>query len=230
VLAGVAAEVIEGMLVRLKELRQPLVQRGVIETPPAEPQGQHEEVHRRRLMPEVHPCLPPVDLALLTRRRLEAHRRALVQRLDRPQRLHEALHCLVAAGVVLLPQLLEQHLGRVADPRRSFPQINCMTAQQRVGPRRALVAAPRLLLQATADGLAVDIQSPSDLSDRQALFVAQPANLLPAVFLDHGLLLEGQSLVLHGPTVTNRIPLHRAPPLSGWGLFNDHSWRVLHDR
>src|SRR2546422_4578933 len=84
----------------------------------------------------------------------------------------------------------------------------------------ALVAAPCLLLQAASNGLAVDIETPSDRGDRQAFFVVQPVNLLPAVFLDHELLLEGQSLELHGPTLTNRIPFHRAPPLRAGGDFS----------
>jgi len=91
--------------------------------------------------------------------------------------------------------------------------------QQRVRARWPLIGLPVVLLQATPNGLAVEIESSGDLSDRQPLVPMQPVDLLPAVFLDHALLLKGQSLKVHGPIVTNRV-LHLAPPQALGGDFS----------
>ena len=164
------------------------------------------------LVTKVHPRLTPVDLALLARRRLEADAGALGQRLDRSQWLHEALHSRIAARVALALELLEKHLGRVADLRCSLTQELGMLGQQRVGAHRPLVGLPRRLLQAAADSLAIEIQATSDLGDRQLLFAGHPVDLPPAVFLDHAFLLEATRLGNHGASFTFDNLFHPEPP------------------
>ena len=108
-LAGVGAEVLEGALVRLEELAQPLVGERTEEAAAREPKRQHEQVLDHQAVCEPHPRLPPVDLALLARRRLETGQRPLGLSLQPAKRTHEALHRLVAAGVAAISaQLLVQ--------------------------------------------------------------------------------------------------------------------------
>ena len=90
-LAGVAAEVLEGPLVGVEELGQRLVGAGLVEAAPAEAQREHEDVPDARLLAEGHRGRAPVDLALRPGRRLEARHRALGQQPGRPQGPDEAL-------------------------------------------------------------------------------------------------------------------------------------------
>src|SRR5262252_8236479 len=87
-----------------------------------------------------------------------------------------------------------------------------MLGQQRVGSRRPLVRLPRLLLQAAADGLAIEIQATGDLGDREQLLAGHPVDLPPAVFLDHAFLLEATCLGSHGASFMNNGFLHPEPP------------------
>ena len=97
--AGVPAEVLEGALVRLEELTQPLIGERANEASPRESERQHEQVLHHVALPKPHPGLPPVDLALLTWRRLEAPLGQLRLRLQPAKRAHKALHRLVTSGV-----------------------------------------------------------------------------------------------------------------------------------
>src|SRR5262252_8366390 len=87
-----------------------------------------------------------------------------------------------------------------------------MLGQQRVGSRWPLVRLPRLLLQAAADGLAIEIQPTGDLGDREQLLAGHPVDLPPAVFQDHAFLLEATCLGSHGASFTNNGFLHPEPP------------------
>src|SRR4030095_16228504 len=71
-LACMAAEMREGRFVGIEELSEPLVGAGPVEAAAAEAERQHEDVQLDGLRAEVHARLPPVDLALPARRRLEA--------------------------------------------------------------------------------------------------------------------------------------------------------------
>ena len=73
---------------------------------------------------------------------------------------------LVAAAILPAPELLEQHLGRVTDLGRPSSQVLRVRGQQRVDPRRPLVRLPLPLTQTPAHGLAVQIQSTSNRSNR----------------------------------------------------------------
>ena len=210
---------LEGALVGVQELRYPLVERRLQEVAAAVAEREHEQVKHHALVSELDPGRAPVDLTLLPVRGLEAHARPLRQRLGAAQRLYEPLHGWVAAREAALPQLLEQHLGRVPDLGGSLPEEVRMRRQQRVGARGSLVGRPALLPQTAADGLAVEIEATRDLSDGLPLVAVQPVNLLPAVFLDHVLLLEGQPLEVHGPTFPYRS-LHAAPPQAAGGALS----------
>ena len=142
----------------IEELKR-LIGTGVVEAAPAEAQGQHEHVHDPGLLPEAHRGRPPVDLTQGPGGCLEPSHGALGQQLGRPQGVDEALHGLVAAPVALLPQLLEEDLGRVPDLRRPGAQILGMLRQQRLGRGRPLIRPPRRLAQTPADGLAIELSS-----------------------------------------------------------------------
>ena len=62
----------------------------------------HEQVLNHDAVSKPHPGLSPVDLALLTRRRLEAGHGPLGLCLLSAKRAHEALHRFVPAGVAAL--------------------------------------------------------------------------------------------------------------------------------
>src|SRR2546428_2998312 len=75
VLAGVAAEVVEGAFVRVEELAERLPQARLMEAPARVAERQDEHVQDHGAMPEVDLRLAPVDLALLLE--LSRHRRPL---------------------------------------------------------------------------------------------------------------------------------------------------------
>src|SRR3989454_7190238 len=190
-LASVPAEILEGPLVGVEELTEGFPEAGLMEATPGVAQGQDEHVQGDRPAPEVDPRLPPVDLALLARRGLKAHRRPLRGLLRRPQGPHEALHRLIAAAVAPRPaQLLEQDARRVLDLRRAAPQVRRVLGQQRVRALGTRVGPPRLRLENAADRLAIHRQLCGDLRLRPPLNVEQPMDLPPAVLADHSSLPE----------------------------------------
>ena len=90
--------------------------------------------------------LPEVDLRLLARAGLKAHRRPRRPPPRRPQRLQRALHLLIAAGEALRPELAEQDdpipadlraapLQKLAGGRRS-PSAYTRGVRGRHAPRR----------------------------------------------------------------------------------------------
>ena len=183
-LLGATAEVRERLLVRVEQFAQRLAQTRHVEAPSREAERQHEDVTHLTPRTQPDPRLAPIDLALQSWRRLEPRTRHRRVQLRLPQRPHEPLHRLVAAPVLPTSELLEQHLGRVADLGRSSPQVLRVRGQQRVNPRRPLVRLPLRLPQTPAHGLAVQIQRTSNRPNRRTL--ARPTtNLLPPVLSDH---------------------------------------------
>ena len=183
-LLRVPAEVRERRLVRIEQIAQRLAQTRHVDAPPRKAERQHEHVPHLPRRAETDPRLPPVDLALQSWRRLEPRPRHRRVQLRLPQRPHEPLHRLVAAAVLPPPELLEQHLRRVADLRRPPPQILRLRGQQRVRPRRPPIPFPFRLPQAAADRLAVEVQLASNRSNRSAR-TRSTMNLLPPVPSDH---------------------------------------------
>jgi len=155
-LARVPAEVVEGAFVRIEELTEGLTEARLVEAPPRVAQGQDEHVEHDGAAPEVDAGLPPVDLALLSRRRLEAHRRALRGLLHGPQRPHEALHGLIAAVIpARLAELLEQDAGRVLDLGCPRLEVARMLGKQRIDPLGPDIRLPRRLQQNPAHRLPI---------------------------------------------------------------------------
>jgi len=72
-----APEVLEGPLVGFEKRRELLIGRRPIKTPPTEPERQHKEVNGTSPRAKLDFRLPPVDLALLAWRGLEATLRHL---------------------------------------------------------------------------------------------------------------------------------------------------------
>lgn len=179
-LAGVAAEVLKRALVRLEELTQSLIGERAEEAAPREPEREHEQVLDHDAVAEPHSGLPPVDLALLTRRRLESPQRPLGLGLQPAKRSHEALHRLVAPGVAALSaQLLEQDPRRVVHRRRPRVEIAGVLGQPRVGLRRAPIRTPLRLRQAPAHRLAVQSESPGQRRDRHSVHRPRPMKFFP---------------------------------------------------
>ena len=146
VLPGVAAEVLEGLLVGLEQAREPrssgLAQ---IETAARQPQGEHEEV----LVPtgprlKMHPCLTPVDLALQPRRRLKA-RHGCAPRASGagpPKRTDEDLDGVIAALEATLPnQFLVQNPRRVVHVWGAAAKKFRVRREHRGHPRRLVHSA-----------------------------------------------------------------------------------------
>ena len=183
-LLGVAAEVCERLLVRIEQVAERLAQTRHVEAPPRVAERQHEDVPHRPLSIHRDPRLPPVDLALQSRRRLEPRPRHRRLQLRLPQRSHEPLHRFVAASVLPVPELLEQNLCRVADLRRPASQILRVRDQQRVRPRRPLVRYPLPLPKAPAHRLAVEVQLASNRPNRSARS-RSTMNLFPPISSDH---------------------------------------------
>src|SRR5215510_5822168 len=121
-LAGVATEVLKGALVGVEELGQRLIETDVVVTPPAEPEREHEYVDDAPLIAERDRRGAPINLALLSRRGLEAAQGQLGTALGRAQRADEEFDGLVAAGVAPSTQFLKQDLGGVPDLRGSRAQ------------------------------------------------------------------------------------------------------------
>ena len=93
-----------------------------METPPRVAEREDEHVEDDRAAPEVDPRLAPVDLTLVPRRRLEAHRRPLRRLLRGAQRTHEALHRLITAAIApRLAQLLDRESVPSTGPRGPAP-------------------------------------------------------------------------------------------------------------
>src|SRR5262249_27032011 len=114
VFAGVAAEVLEGTLVRVEELRQRFVGARDVGAPSAVPERQDEDVTHDGLVAEADGGRAPVDLALQPRRGFEADERPLGAQPGTPRGLDEELHRVVAATVAAgLPELLKEDPGRV---------------------------------------------------------------------------------------------------------------------
>jgi hypothetical protein len=111
----------------------------------------------------------------------------------------------------LLPQLLEEDLGRVPDLRRPGAQIRGMLRQQRVGRGRPLIGPPRRIPQTPPDGLAIEVKPPRQLRDRHPLLLPQPAHLLPALLTDHRHLLGQGDLWSDGPYSSLAFGRHLTP-------------------
>jgi len=160
-LVGDAAEVFEGLLMGPEERRHLLVgcRHGV--HPPAVAQRQDEEVNLHSPAGDDRPALPPVGLALLSRRRLEPHRR-FDGRLF-PQRRDEPPHDIVAAAIAIGPQLLIDRHGAIAD-RRDPPLDPLLEARQEPTPFGLTLIRPgRLLPEQPPNGPDVQAQGPGDL-------------------------------------------------------------------
>src|SRR5213593_259344 len=197
-LARVAAEILEGALVRLQELRQGLVQAGLVVTTAAEAEREYEDVPDGARVAEGHPRLAPIDLALPPRRRLEPDERPLGRQPQGAQGADEELHRLVAALIAALAELLKQDLRRVIDLLGALPQILSVRCQQRVRPRRPVIRLPRCIAQAASDGLAIQVQAARNLGDRHPLGDPQAAHLLPPLPADHRHLLAESDLCADG--------------------------------
>src|SRR5216683_3134864 len=208
---GVTAKVLEGPLMGVEELRQPLGGADLVEAAPAEAEREHEDVEDSRLLAEVYRGRPPVDLALAPRRRLEARHGPLGEPLRRPQGADEALHRVVAAPVALLPQFLEEDLGGVADLRGPGPQILGMRRQQRLRRGRPLIRSPRRIAQTPADGLAIELKSPRQLGDRDPVLLPEPTQFLPTLLTDHRHLLGQGDLRSDGPCSSLTLCRHLIP-------------------
>src|SRR5262249_27530353 len=134
-LAGVPPEVREGGLVGVEELGEPLVGAGAVEAAAAEAERQHEDMELDGTRAEVQTRLPPIDLTLRARRRLEAPLRQVRDRLLGAERPDEELHRLVAASVAMVAtELLEQNPRRVSHPRRTLAKKRGVLGEQRVRP------------------------------------------------------------------------------------------------
>ncbi len=205
-LLRVTAEVRERLLVRIQQVAQRLAQTRHVDAPTRVAERQHEDVPHLQPCREPDPGLPPVDLALQSRWRLEPRPRHRRVQLRLSQWPHEPLHRLVAPAVLSPPELLEQHLRRVADLRRPAPQIRRVPDQQRVRPRCPPVRPPLRLPQAPAHGLAVQVQLASDRPYRSAP-TRSTMNLLPPVPSDHLDLPEHPSLEVD----RRRCRRHRSP-------------------
>lgn len=221
-----SAEVLEGGLVRVEKLREPLVGARLVEAATAEAERQDEDVQLDGSRAEVHARLAPVNLALRSGRRLETSLSQLVGRYLDAQRPYEELHRLVAPRVaVLLAELLEQDPRRVAHLRRPPAEKVRAPGEQRVAALGAPIRLPAILPQAATHGLAVEIEAPCDLPDRH-LLAGQPADLLPSILSDHPHLpglLEPGGQGRDDSLVVNRF--HDHPPRSGgWGDFDYHRW------
>ena len=235
--ARVAAEILERALVGVEELAEGFAQAGLVEAPPRIAEGQDEDVQRDGVAAVVDPRLAPVDLALLARRRLEAHRRPLCGLVHVPQGPHEALHRFIAAAVApALAQLLEEDARRVLDLRRPALQIRQVLGEQGVGSPGPCVGLPRSPPQDAPHGLPVQPHLPGDLRLRSPLDVKQPVHLSPAVLTDHAPLPGwcdlGASVAVRRCCARQQYLAHQDALLcqEGWGIFNDHTWGLLGDR
>src|SRR5437899_13050727 len=191
VLAGVAAEVVEGAFVRVEELAERLPQARLMEAPARVAERQDEHVQNHGAMPDVDLRLAPVDLALLPRRRLEPHRRPLRRLLRGTQWTHEALHRLIAPAIPARPaQLLKENARRVLHLGGAGAQEARVLGEQRVRALGARVRLPRALAENAAHCLAIELQLPGDLGLRPPLRVEQPMHLAPAVLPNHASLPE----------------------------------------
>jgi hypothetical protein len=210
-LAGVAPEVGEGLLMGVEELGQGLIGVAPIETAPAEAQREDEDMQHSGPRAEQHGGGPPINLALLPGWGLEATQRPLGAQPRRPQRPHEELDRVVAAPVAaLLPELLEQDLRGVAHQGRPLPQIVPVRGQHRVRPQGAVIGGPPDVPQTAPHRFAVQLQAPGDLGDRHPL-LPQPANLVPALLTDHRYLLRWGDRWPDGPGLDLDLDRHFVP-------------------
>src|SRR5437773_2818602 len=118
-----AGEILDRALMRIQELRQGLVEAGLVVAPTAEAEREHEDVPHSARVAERHSRMAPVDLALPPGRRLEPDERALGRQAHGAQGPDEALDRLVAALIAALPELLKQELRRAVDLLRPLAQI-----------------------------------------------------------------------------------------------------------
>jgi hypothetical protein len=102
VLLRVAAEMLEGGLMRIEKRAQRFVEIGHVDAPPRKSQREHEDVAHDRLRAEDHARLAPIDLALLPGRRLEPRPGQIRAARRRTQRADETAHRRVAARVRVL--------------------------------------------------------------------------------------------------------------------------------
>jgi hypothetical protein len=156
---------------------------------------------------EGDPRLAPIDLALPPGRRREPDERPLGRQPQGAQGSDEELDRLVTASIAALAELLKQDLRRIVDLLRPLPQILGVGGQQRVRPRRPVIPLPGPVAKAAADGLAIQVQAPRDLGDRQPRGDPQAANFLPSLLADHRHLLAESDLCADGRG--RRLHLHR---------------------
>src|SRR6266481_1957114 len=131
----------------------------------------------------------PIDLALLTRGRLEAPERQLAAPLGRAEGTDEELDRLVTPRVTVLTEFLKQDLGGVPDLGGAVPQVGGVRSQPRPRPRRTLVWPPRGLPHAPPDGLPIQSELPGQFRDPHPPVHRQTAQLFPSLPTDHWHLL-----------------------------------------
>jgi len=161
---GVAAEMGNGPLVRVEQLREPLVGTRVREPAAADPPREHDHVYHRRADAERHGGLAPITLTLLARRRLNADKGPL--RLEPPlaQRHHPSRHRLITPRVGMArSQFLIQNPRRIIDLRCTGPHQVGMGGQSRLRHRRSAIGLPHRLPQTPPHGLPIQVQPPCTL-------------------------------------------------------------------
>ena len=181
------AEVFEGPFMRLQERPKSLIAVGLIAAPATEARGHDEPLHRAPAGTKQHQRLAVVDLGLFPRLGLEAGLADRVGlRLKSPRR-DEALHRLVAAGVALGAQFLEEDLGGVIDLAHALGQPRPPGAEQAILPWRPCVWLPGWHGERPANCLAIQVEAPGDFGDRHPRTL-QCLDLRPPLLPKHGAL------------------------------------------
>src|SRR4051794_30183156 len=134
------AEVPEGALQTLKPALLALIPESPHMHPAREAERRHEQEHLRRNASDQDPPFPEVDLELVTRRGLEAHRRSRLARQLPPKSRHLPLDRPQAQRNALLGQkLLAHHIGIPAVSAEAFGQPALKTGQRTRPPYRTAI-------------------------------------------------------------------------------------------
>ena len=87
-----------------------------------------------------------------------------------------------------------------------------MGTQYRLRDRRPVVRLPGRVPETATHGLAIQVQPPSDLGNRDPLFVKQSSNLHPALLIHHMHLPKLVRLGMYDPRISDIVKSHRTPP------------------
>jgi hypothetical protein len=219
---GEPTKPVKGVLMTGQQAAQRLIAPTLDIEPPRIAQHQHQSLDAHPLSANMSPGTAPIHLRLTPGGRFKPDGGRCLPSTLGPERSHGPLDHLIAAGIALGLQLLEEPLGIGGHLRHPALDVGPIRAHQRGTGNRPLVWRGAFLGQETPHRLPIDTELAGHL------WLRLPA---PGAGMDLGPQVKAEHLPLPLVRVWGRMSqlvhgLALLPLEEGWGIFNHPKWGV----